>query len=121
LIPESDRKLFDADAWLSATVALDVLATALGKLASAEADTTALVTAALELAQLGGHNDADTADLLAKADGDIGNARAAIAPRLATPEAVTSAITLLRDGAEALVDEARLALETSQMTRYRKG
>lgn len=119
MIPEKDRKLLDPDAWLSASVALDVLSTALGK--SAAADITTLTQCALELADLGGHTDDDTQALLATAHGETGQARAAIAPQLAGTDAVTNAIALLRDGAQALVEEARLEIEASAMTSYRKG
>ncbi|MBC7792085.1 MAG: hypothetical protein H7Z43_00125 [Clostridia bacterium] len=120
-ITDDDCKISDPDARLSAAVAMDVFGTRLAKLVSAEADIQQLTEAALELAHLGGHTEHDTAALLATAHGKVGDARAAIAPQLASAEAVATAVTLLRDGAQAIVEEARLGLETSLMTNYRKG
>lgn len=119
MIMESDRKLLDPDAWLSAAVALDVLTTRLSQ--SAEADITTLTEAALELARLGGHTPEDTTALLATAAGETGRARAAIAPQLATSAALATAVALLQDGARALITEARLEIEASLTTHYRKG
>lgn len=119
-IPEGDRKLFDPDAWLSAAVALDVLSTRLGAIDAQHLYIDEVVKVAVEVGLLGGLDEAEVDTLLREADGDIGDARAEIAPLLTQPRDVQRAVRLVRDGARALVREARLELEANAMTSYRQ-
>ena len=119
-IPEADRKLFDADAWLSAAVALDVLSTLLGELDAARLEAPDLVRATVELGLMGGLDGDEVDDLLTVAKSDVGDARAEIAPLLMDPRDVQRAVRLLRDGARTLVREARLELEAAAVTAYKQ-
>lgn len=120
VVPEADRKLFDADAWLSAAVALDVLSTRLGAIASKGLYIDEVVRVVVEVGLLGGLDDAEVDTLLAEANGEIGEARAEVAPLLSQPRDVQRAVRLVRDGARAMVREARLELEAGSMTTYRQ-
>lgn len=119
-IPESDRKLFDPDAWLAAAIALDVLSTRLGKHELTKVATTQLVSEAVELGVLGGLDDSEVETLLEVAASNVGDARSEIAPLLIQPRDVQRAIRLLRDGARTLVREARLELEAAAVTNYKQ-
>jgi hypothetical protein len=119
-IPEGDRKLFDADAWLSAAVALDVLSTLLGELDNAGLQTPDVVHATVELGLMGGLDGEEVDNLLAVAKSAVGDARAAIAPLLVNPRDVQRAVRLVRDGARTLVREARLELEAAAVTAYKQ-
>ncbi len=120
LVPEADRKLFDPDAWLSAAVALDVLSTKLGSIASNALHIEAVVKAAAEVGLLGGLDTTEVDELLAEAHGEVGEARAEVAPLLAQPRDVQRAVRLVREGAQSLVREARLELEAGAVITYRQ-
>lgn len=120
LVPEEDRKLFDPDAWLSAAVALDVFSTKLGTIAPHALYVDAVVKAAVEVGMLGGLDAAEVDELLAEANGDIGAARAEVAPLLSAPRDLQRAVRLVREGAQSLVREARLELEAGAVTTYRQ-
>jgi hypothetical protein len=120
LVPEEDRKLFDPDAWLSAAVALDVLSTGLGRIQASASYIDQVVRAAVEVGILGGLDDTEVDTLLAEARGDVGDARAEVAPLLSEPRDVQRAVKLVRDGARAMVREARLEIEAVAMTTYRQ-
>lgn len=119
-IPERDRKLFDPDAWLSAAVALDVLATRLGAFEGKLVPIDEVVRVAIEVGIMGGLDTDEVTEMLTDAAGEIGNARAEVAPLLTQPRDVQRAIRLVRHGAQALVREARLELEAGAMTNYRQ-
>jgi hypothetical protein len=119
-IPEEDRKLFDADAWLSAAVALDVLSTLLASLEGKPVKAQDLVSEIVELGLMGGLDDNEVTSLLEVAKSDVGDARSTIAPLLVNPRDVQRAVGLLRDGARTLVREARLELEAAAVTAYKQ-
>ena len=119
-VPEEDRKLFDPDAWLSAAVALDVLSTRLGAVEPKASSIDEVVRAAVEVGILGGLDEAEVDTLLGEARGEIGDARAEVAPLLTQPRDVQRAVKLVRDGARAMVREARLELEAGAITNYRQ-
>jgi hypothetical protein len=58
--------------------------------------------------------------LLCEARGEVGDARAEVAPLLTQPRDVQRAVKLVRDGEQAMVREARLELEAGAMTTYRQ-
>ncbi len=120
LVPEEDRKLFDPDAWLSAAVALDVLSTRLGAIDPKTLSIDDVVRAAVEVGMLGGLDASEVDTLLDEARGEVGNARAEVAPLLTQRRDVQRAVKLVRDGTRAMVREARLELEAGSMTSYRQ-
>lgn len=124
VIDETDRGDLDEAAWMSAAVALDVLATRLAPLKPSTGIIEAAVHRAVEVGALAGLAAQTLEALVEHAAGETGTRREqftqyvrrkarAVAATPANPSDVHAAVQRLVLGARTLVHEARIAAETA--------
>jgi hypothetical protein len=130
-VPPEDRAQLDLDALLRASVALDVLATAVAGLAPSATMLSELVAAAVYIGGLSGRDAGDYADLLQTVAGPLGAQRAQLHRHLAevmndaalpcSPAGLRFALTDLARAADAAICACTLLLQTTQEPRLHQG
>jgi hypothetical protein len=130
-LPEEDRTLVDPEHLLAAAVALDVLRTGTRALVAAPSILSDLAAVLLRLGTLSGMDAQRQTTLMSHAAGEIGEKRQrlcghlaararALAPgRRTDPAAVERAVREIERGAELVIRDARLLVESQAATTYR--